>query len=99
MVNKRWSLKAYESLKGIFEYYKDVPEYGRIITSQIIDQIDDLKYPEQHQIDDIICAPYRRIILKQYRIIYKVTSPSDIEILQIFSNRQSPKKIKREFKK
>jgi addiction module RelE/StbE family toxin len=99
MVNKRWSKKAYESLKDIVDFYDENPEYGRKVVAKIIEQIDEVKYPEQYQEDEIIGLPYRRIMMKNYRIIYKVVSPQDIEILQIFDNRKSPHEIKKEFKK
>ena len=99
MVNKRWSQNAYEYLEAIFDFYKENPEYGRKAVAKAIEKIDQVKYPEQYQEDEIIGLPYRWIITKNYRIIYKVLSPQDIEILQIFDNRQSPQRIKKEFKK
>jgi len=45
MVNKRWSLKAYESLEAIFNFYKENPEYGRKTVTGVIEKIDQIKYP------------------------------------------------------
>ena len=73
------------------------PTYGRKIVQEIINEIDNLYFVRQYQIDEILGEHYRRIILRKYRVIYKVLSENEIEILEIFDNRQSPGKTLKSF--
>jgi plasmid stabilization system protein ParE len=97
MVKKRWSRRGFDSLRSIFEYYGSDSNYGKRIVEEVIEKIDQLKYVEQYQVDEIVGAPYRRIIVGRFRVVYKVVSFEEIEVLQVFDNRQSPERLKNDF--
>ena len=97
MVKKRQSKKGFDSLRSIFESYGVDSDYGKRVVVEVIKKIDQLNYVEQYQVDEIVGAPYRRIIVGRFRVVYKVISFEEIEILQVFDNRQSPERLKSDF--
>lgn len=99
MVKKRWTQNAFNSLRDVKNFYNQNPSYGKKVVLEIIKEIDNLYFVKQYQIDEILGPPYRRIILRNFRVIYKVLTEDEIEILHIFDNRQSPEKTKKSFKK
>lgn len=99
MVTKRWSQNAYEALKHIHDFYRGRPENAKKVVGNILSKIDQLHFTHQFQTDEILGPPYRRIMIKNHRIVYKVVDQNLIEILDIFDNRQSPKKLKQRIRK
>lgn len=49
---------------------------------------------EQYQVDEFLGVPFRRIIVRHYKIIYKVQSKTEIRILKIFNTRQHHNRLK-----
>lgn len=99
MVKKRWSKRGFDSLRSIIEYHGLDSNYGKRVVEEVIEKIDQLKYVEQYQVDEIVGAPYRRIIVGRFRVVYKVVSFEEIEVLQVFDNRQAPERLKNDFEK
>jgi addiction module RelE/StbE family toxin len=98
MVKKRWSEQAYNSLKVIFQSHEENPARAKKIITIILEQVESIQFTEQYQVDEILGIPFRRMMVKDFRVVYKVVDSETIEILQIFDNRQSPSRLRRKFK-
>ena len=88
-----WSATAEKSLEGIFDYYfKYSEQSAERIRKQILEKISTLRFIKQYQIDEVN-PDYRRIIVRHYKVVYKVEKQT-ILILNIFDTRQDPAKSK-----
>ena len=88
-----WSIDAKNSLKSIYNYYFDLSEQAaEHIKRDILDKVATLRFVKQYQVDDINPG-YRRIIVRHYKVVYKVENQT-ILILNIFDTRQDPAKSK-----
>lgn len=66
-----WTRQARESLNAILDYrYKDIPSARRIVRKDIIGSSKEIVFTEQYQQDEIF-QKYRRIIVRDYKILYK----------------------------
>ena len=92
----KWDNQAKADLKLIFEYIKlDSLQNAKKVINEIISHSKSIKFVEQYQVDEILGEPYRRMIVRDYKIIYKIHSETEIRILQIFDSRQNPIKLKK----
>lgn len=65
-----WTRKAQESLLLILEYrYTKSPSARKIVRKDIIRASKEIQFAEQFQKDDIL-PEYRRIIVRDYKLIY-----------------------------
>jgi addiction module RelE/StbE family toxin len=91
-----WDNNAKADLKLIFEFIKLKSLQGaRNVIKDIVNQSKQIHFTEQYQVDEILGEPFRRMIVRDYKIIYKIHSDSEIRILQIFDSRQNPIKLKK----
>ncbi len=91
-----WDNKAKSDLKLIFEFIKLKSLQGaKNVVMDIVTQSKNIYFVEQYQVDEFLGEPYRRMIVRDYKIIYKIHSQTEIRILQIFDTRQNPIKIKK----
>ncbi len=91
-----WDNQAKADLKLIFEFIKLKSLQGaKNVIRDIVAQSKDIYFVEQYQVDEFLGEPYRRMIVRDYKIIYKVHSKTEIRILQIFDTRQNPIKLKK----
>ncbi len=91
-----WDNEAKADLKLIFEYLKLKSEQvAKNVIKDIISQSKSIHYTEQYQLDEFLGEPFRRMIVRNYKIIYKVQNDTEIRILQIFDTRQNPVKLKK----
>lgn len=68
---KVWTLQAREALNEILNYrYKEIPSARKIVRRDIISSSKKITFPKQYQSDDIY-PKYRRIIVRDYKILYK----------------------------
>jgi addiction module RelE/StbE family toxin len=92
-----WDNQAKADLKLIFEFIKLKSLQGALnVISDIVAQSKNIHFAEQYQVDEILGEPFRRMIVRDYKIIYKIHSKTEIRILQIFDTRQNPIKLKKE---
>jgi addiction module RelE/StbE family toxin len=91
-----WDNQAKSDLKLIFDFIKLKSLQGaRAVIKDIITQSKSVHFVEQYQADEFLGKPFRRMIVRDYKIIYKVQSKTEIRILQIFDTRQSLTKLKK----
>lgn len=95
-INIFWDNQAKADLRLIFEFIKLKSLQGAInVIRDIVAQSKNIHFTEQYQVDEFLGEPYRRMIVRDYKIIYKIHSETEIRILQIFDTRQNPIKIKK----
>lgn len=91
-----WDNEAKADLKLIFEYLKlKSPQAAKNIVQDIVNQSKNIHFTEQYQVDEFLGESYRRMVVRNYKLIYKIQSESEIRILQIFDTRQNPIKLKK----
>ena len=91
-----WDDNAKADLRLIYEFIKlKSPQGAKNVIRDIVLQSKNIHYNEQYQVDEILGKPYMRMIVRDYKIIYKVHSETEIRILQIFDTRQNPAKLKK----
>ncbi len=91
-----WDNEAKADLKLIFEYLKlKSPQAAKNVVQDIVNQSKNIHFTEQYQVDEFLGEPYRRMVVRNYKLIYKIQSESEIRILQIFDTRQNPIKLKK----
>ncbi len=91
-----WDNEAKADLKLIFEYLKlKSPQAAKNVVQDIVNQSKNIHFTEQYQVDEFLGEPYRRMVVRNYKFIYKIQSESEIRILQIFDTRQNPIKLKK----
>ncbi|KAB8151589.1 hypothetical protein EZY14_018010 [Kordia sp. TARA_039_SRF] len=65
------------------------------VKRDIIEASKKITFLEQYQVDEFLGDPYRRIIVRHFKIIYVPLNESTISILKIFDTYQSPEKLKK----
>jgi addiction module RelE/StbE family toxin len=91
-----WDNEAKADLKLIFEFIKlKSPQGARNVIRDILLQSKNIHFVKQYQLDEFLGEPYRRMIVRDYKIIYKIHSETEIRILQIFDTRQNSIKLKK----
>jgi addiction module RelE/StbE family toxin len=84
-----WDNQAKADLKLIFEFIKlKSPQGAKNVITDIVAQSKNIHFVEQYQVDEFLGEPYRRMIVRDYKVIYKIHSENEIRILQIFDTRQ-----------
>lgn len=67
----RWTIDALTSLKEIYDFYKKKSLQGaQNVKTDIFNSPKSVVYPEQYQIDEVN-SEYRRIIVRNYKVLYK----------------------------
>ncbi|MFV5684464.1 type II toxin-antitoxin system RelE/ParE family toxin [Flavobacterium sp. GB2R13] len=90
-----WDNQAKADLRLIFEFIKlKLLQGAKTVIRDIVFQSKNIHFVEQYQLDEFLGEPYRRMISRDYKIIYKIHSKTEIRILQIFDTRQNQSKLK-----
>ncbi|MBW1655844.1 type II toxin-antitoxin system RelE/ParE family toxin [Flavobacterium quisquiliarum] len=83
-----WTHTAKNQLKTIFNYYKEKSVQGAYnIKSEILNTTKTIRFSEQYQKDEIE-PEYRRIIVRDYKILYLVEDQV-VYISKIFSTKRN----------
>lgn len=91
-----WDNQAKADLKLIFNFLQlKSPQGAKNVINDIVAQSKNIHFAEQYQVDEFLGEPYRRMIVRNYKIIYKVHSETEIRILQIFDTRQNQNILKK----
>ncbi len=89
-----WTLQAKESLKSIYDYYKNKsPQGAKNVRNDLLQSPKTIAFSRQYQVDEIN-PKYRRIVVRDFKVIYK-ESAKKIEIIDIISTKQSPSKLRK----
>ena len=91
-----WDNKAKEDLKVIYTFNKKTVslEFALEIRKQIYQKVGEIIFLKQWQEDELLGTPYRRIIIGNYKVVYKIKNKTLIYILLVFDTRQDPIKHK-----
>ena len=91
-----WDNQAKADLKLLFEFIRfKSPQGARNVIRDIVLQTKNIHFVEQYQVDEFLGEPYRRMIVRDYKVIYRIHSETEIRILQIFDTRQNSVKLKK----
>ena len=91
-----WDNQAKADLKLLFEFIRlKSPQGARNVIRDIVLQTKNIHFVEQYQVDEFLGEPYRRMIVRDYKVIYKIHSETEIRILQIFDTHQNSVKLKK----
>ena len=87
-----WTKTAKAQLKTIFDYYNEKSAQGATnVKDEILKVTRELRYIEQYQQDEIE-PEYRRIIVRDYKLLYKEEEKGVVFIARIFCTKQNPNK-------
>lgn len=91
-----WDNQAKADLKLIFDFLQlKSPQGAKKVINDIVNQSKNIHFASQYQVDEFLGEPYRRMIVRDYKIIYKIHSETEIRILQIFDTRQHQSRLKK----
>lgn len=92
-----WDDFAKNDLKNIYRFNKKhfSNEFAIKVRSEIYTAVGNIVFIEQWQKDDILNSSARRIIVRDYKIVYLINNKNQINILMIFDTRQNPSNFKK----
>jgi plasmid stabilization system protein ParE len=93
-----WDDFAKNDLKNIYRFNKKhfSTEFAIKVRTEIYTAVGNIVFLEQWQKDEILNNSARRIIVRDYKIVYLINNKNQINILMIFDTRQNPSKFKLE---
>lgn len=89
-----WTLMARMDIADISEnirLYTKSKQAAQNVVADILFTIRGIKYINQYQIDVFLGEPYRRIIVRDYKVVYKKDDNNKIVILAVIPTRKQPK--------
>ena len=88
-----WTDTGKSALKSVFEFHLEYSERSaEMIVNEIVEKADSIIFAKQYQVDEIN-PKYRRIIVRDYKVLYKERN-FIIEILDVICTLQSPEILK-----
>ena len=88
-----WTKQAKSAVKNIFDFYKIKSLQGaKNVKSDILKSLKTIYFSKQYQLDEIN-SNYRRIIVRDYKLLYKVKG-NTIQIMDVICTKQNPEKLK-----
>jgi plasmid stabilization system protein ParE len=88
-----WTDTAKDKLRTVYEFHSEYSEESAFkIANEIIESTDAIVYAKQFQVDDIN-SEYRRIIVRQYKVLYKLEGET-VWILNVFPTKGNPKNLR-----
>jgi len=93
-----WIDLAKEAVRSIYNYYKDKsPQGAKNVRNDLLNAPKTIHFSKQYQVDEI-SADYRRIVVRDFKILYKEEAET-IYIMDVVSSKQSPEKLKKKHSK
>lgn len=92
-----WSDQAKADLKYIHKRILNKtksPANSQNVKRDIIQASKQIDFVNQYQVDEFLGKPYRRMIVRHFKIVYVPDSKSSIIVLQIFDTYRHPNKMK-----
>ncbi|MCK5209264.1 MAG: type II toxin-antitoxin system RelE/ParE family toxin [Cyclobacteriaceae bacterium] len=94
VIKVEWTDTAKVALKSIFKFHSiNSEQSAENIVNDIIDTADSIVFAHQYQLDDVN-PNYRRMIARQYKILYK-EDQNIVLIMNVVSSKDDPKKIQK----
>ena len=96
-IKVHWSSRAKSDLRNIYERIEERTKSVQNainVRTDIIEASKRINFVEQYQVDEFLGEPYRRMIVRHFKIIYKIQSDNEIRVLQIFDSYQNPKRLR-----
>ena len=94
-----WSEDSVEDLNFIFERIKKKTvseKLAKNVVGDIYETGASISFVEQYQIDEILGMPYRRMVVRHYKLTCKAITEKHIRIIQVFDTYQSPLKLRKD---
>jgi len=89
-----WGERAKNDMKDIHLFYASKSKRAAVkVIDSIIKAAESIMFSEQYQVDEFLGEPYRRLIVKHCKIVYRFKNNSII-IFRVFDTRQHPSKLK-----
>lgn len=92
-----WSDEAKTDLKFIYERILHKTKSltnSKNVKKDIIEASKHIQFTEQYQVDEFLGEPYRRIVVRHFKIIYVRNNEESISILKIFDTYKHPDRMK-----
>lgn len=92
-----WSDEAKADLRFIYERILHKTKSlvnSKNVKRDIIQASKHIQFVEQYQVDEFLGKPYRRMIVRHFKIIYISNDDASIIILKIFDTYKDPSKMK-----
>lgn len=87
-----WTDTAKDKLRKVYEFHAEYSEESAFkMVNEIIEESDTIIFFKQFQIDDIN-SNYRRIIVRQYKVLYKIEDEI-VWIMNVFPTKNDPEKL------
>ncbi|PIB33044.1 hypothetical protein BFP78_01930 [Gaetbulibacter sp. 5U11] len=96
IIKVEWSKHAEKDIKHIFERtIKKIKskQLALNVVNDIYETCLNINFVTQYQADEYLGLPYRRMIVRHFKIIYTSVNDTEIKILHIFDTYQNPKKL------
>lgn len=97
MSNKKirvlWSDEAKADLRYIYKRIlkkTKSPTNAGNVRRDIIQASKEIDFVEQYQVDEFLGKPYRRMVVRHYKIVYVPEGESSIIVLEIFDTYKNP---------
>ncbi len=93
-----WSEDSVEDLNFIFERIKKKTvseELAKNVVNDIYETGVSISFVEQYQIDEVLGKPYRRMVVRHFKLIYRAITKKHIRIIQVFDTYQNPLKLRK----
>lgn len=92
-----WSDEAKADLKYIHDRIlrkTKSKQNAQNVRTDIIQASKNVSFTEQYQLDKYLGDPYRRIVVRHFKVVYVPENDSSIIILEIFDSYRSPNKLR-----
>ena len=97
-----WDVKALGAVRKIYDYILEKSYQGaETVKQEIFDAVASLKMnPERFPVDRDLKSPYRRCLVRNYRIIFRIY-PEDCRVLiiHVWNSKRSTKSLFKEIKR
>lgn len=88
-----WTKQAKEAVKSIYDYYKEYSLQGaKNVKTDLLQSSQRIRFTKQYQLDNIN-PNYRRIVVRDFKVLYKVKG-NHIQIMDVICSKESPEKLK-----
>lgn len=89
-----WTTQAKDSLKSIYDFYKKKSLQGAInIKKDLLESPKSIRFSKQYQVDEIN-PKYRRIVVRDYKVLY-TANKNKVTIIDIIASKESPSVLRK----